>query len=194
MKEKDYFTIPKAEKRSDSQHSTPHIAFQEKGRQPSSTSEFDTPPKLPARKLSKSSRTDTNKQPPVVEERPQKSTSRMQPPSEDFKLQDAPKSKKMITSRSSSQSSSLPHDTSSARTSNGTTRKEREGFGGLPHSDTNDMSTPSRTSQDSRAHEDDEVRASIDSSSKPSSRSDNTKPIARKELPPSAATRNGIVV
>ena len=194
-KEKDYFTIPKSEKRSDSQHSTPHIAFQEKSRQPSSTSEQVDAPKLPQRKLSKSLRTDTRGQSPVVEEKlPQKSASRAQAPAEDFKLQDAPKSKKAITSRSSSQSSGLPQDTSAARISNGSTRKEREVLGNLPHSDTNETNTSSRTSQDSKAHEEEEVRASTDASSKPASiRTENSKPIARKEVPTSA-TRNGMIL
>lgn len=193
-KEKDYFTIPKAEKRSDSQHSTPHIAFQEKPRQPSTNSEVEAPPKLPARKLSKSSRTDTRNQSPAVEDKlPQKSASRAQPPSEDFKLQDAPKSKKAITSRSSSQSSGLPQDSSATRISNGSTRNAREVLGNLPNADTTETNTSSRTSQDSRAHDEEDIRASIDTSSKPASiRTDSSKPIARKEVPPTSATRNGM--
>ncbi|CAM1511596.1 Fc.00g091090.m01.CDS01 [Cosmosporella sp. VM-42] len=189
-KEKDYFSVPKSsEKRSDSQHSTPHIAFQEKGRQPSSAaSEFETPPKLPSRKLSKSSRKDTSRHSPAIEEKPQNPPTRLQPAAEDFKLQDAPKSKKLMTSRSSSQSSSIPQESTSNRTSNGAPRKEREVSGGLPHSDTNETSPPSRSSQDSRPQDEDEVRASIDSSSKPAGRAE--KPIPRKELPSSAA-RNG---
>lgn len=188
-KEKDYFGAAKpapSEKRSDSHNTTPHIAFQEKSRQPSS-SEYETPPKLPARKLSKSSRTDTSKRSPAIDDRPQKAASRRPPTNEDFKLQEAPKSKKLV-SRSSSQSSSVPAETSSARTSNGT-RKE-SGYGGVPHSDSTVTTPASRSSQESRRLDEDEVRASMDSSSRTSSRPENTKPIARKEVP-AVGTRNG---
>ncbi|KAF7560518.1 hypothetical protein G7046_g3605 [Stylonectria norvegica] len=190
-KDKDYFSVPKStnsEKRNDSNHSTPHIAFQEKGRQPSSTSDFDTPPpKLPSRKLSKSSRTDQSRHSPATSEKPQKPVSRLQTAAEDFKLQDAPKSKKLATSRSSSQSSAVPPDTSSIRTSNGAARKERDTAGSLPHSDTNETIPISRSSQDSKAQDSDEVRASIDSTSKPSSEG---KGIPRKEVP-TGTPRNG---
>lgn len=190
-KDKDYFTIPKAEKRSESQHSTPHIAFQEKGRQPSSNSEYEAPPKLPTRKLSKSSRTEKPRHGPPAEETPQKPASRVQPGTEDFKLQDAPKSKKLVTSRSSSQSSGIPQDNSANRLNNGAPHKEREVITSLPRSDTNDTNTPSRTSQDSRVPDEEDLRASTDSSSKPSTRADSAKPIARKEVPPTAP-RNGM--
>ncbi|KAM0432783.1 hypothetical protein ACHAPT_004485 [Fusarium lateritium] len=188
-KEKDYFSAPKpaaSEKRSDSHNTTPHIAFQEKGRQPSS-SEYETPPKLPVRKLSKSSRTDSSRRSPAIDDRPQKAASRRPPTNEDFKLQEAPKSKKLV-SRSSSQSSSVPADTSSARTSNGT-RKE-SGFGGVPHSESTVTTPASRSSQESRRLDEDELRASMDSSSRTSSRPENAKPIARKEVPANGP-RNG---
>ncbi|KAL2691641.1 hypothetical protein Neosp_002030 [[Neocosmospora] mangrovei] len=189
-KEKDYFSAPKSaasEKRSDSHNTTPHIAFQEKGRQPSS-SEYDTPPKLPSRKLSKSSRTDTSRRSPAIDDRPQKTASRRPPTNEDFKLQEAPKSKKLV-SRSSSQSSSVPAETtSSARTSNGT-RKE-SGYGGVAHSESTVTTPASRSSQESRRLDEDELRASMDSSSRTSSRPENAKPIARKEVP-ATGTRNG---
>lgn len=189
-KEKDYFSAPKtgtSEKRSDSHNTTPHIAFQEKSRQPSS-SEYETPPKLPARKLSKSSRTDSSRRSPAIDDRPQKAASRRPPTNEDFKLQEAPKSKKLV-SRSSSQSSSVPAETtSSARTSNGT-RKE-SGYGGVAHSESTVTTPASRSSQESRRLDEDELRASMDSSSRTSSRPENAKPIARKEVAPTG-TRNG---
>ncbi|KAJ4225503.1 Rho-type gtpase-activating protein [Fusarium solani] len=188
-KEKDYFSAPKtgaSEKRSDSHNTTPHIAFQEKGRQPSS-SEYETPPKLPARKLSKSSRTDSSRRSPAIDDRPQKAASRRPPTNEDFKLQEAPKSKKLV-SRSSSQSSSVPAETtSSARTSNGT-RKE-SGYGGVAHSESTVTTPASRSSQESKRLDEDELRASMDSSSRTSSRPENAKPIARKEVP-ATGTRN----
>ncbi|RTE82052.1 hypothetical protein BHE90_003430 [Fusarium euwallaceae] len=187
-KEKDYFSAPKpatSEKRSDSHNTTPHIAFQEKSRQPSS-SEYDTPPKLPTRKLSKSSRTDTSRRSPAIDDRPQKAASRRPTTNDDFKLQEAPKSKKLV-SRSSSQSSSVPAETPSARTSNGT-RKE-SGYGGVAHSESTVTTPASRSSQESRRLDEDELRASMDSSSRTSSRPENAKPIARKEVP-ATGTRN----
>ncbi|KAH8736005.1 hypothetical protein BGZ61DRAFT_341105 [Ilyonectria robusta] len=188
-KDKDYFNTKSAssEKRSDSHNTTPHIAFQEKARQPSSNSEYETPPKPPSRKLSKSSRTDSARQSPAVEERSQKSSTRRQPPQEDFKLQDAPKSKKLV-SRSSSQSSGIPAESTSSKPNNGTLRKD--GHGSLPHSDSNATTPPERTSQDSRRFDDEEIRASMDSMSRTSSRPENAKPISRKELPSSGARSN----
>ncbi|KAM0563306.1 hypothetical protein ACHAPJ_001024 [Fusarium lateritium] len=183
-KDKDYFgtSKPASEKRSDSHTSTPHIAFQEKGRQPSS-SEYDNPPKLPDRKLSKSSRTDSSRRSPAVDEKTQKTSGRRQP-TEDFKLQEAPKSKKLL-SRSSSQSSSIPAETNSARTSNGPSNKT--GHGGLPHTDSNSTTPASRSSQESRYMDEEDLRASMDSSTRTSSRPENAKPLARKELPTSSA-------
>ncbi|KAK7427404.1 Rho-type gtpase-activating protein [Neonectria magnoliae] len=187
-KEKDYFTSKStSEKRSDSHNSTPHIAFQEKGRQPSSASDYDPPPKLPARKVSKSSRTDTSRRSPAVEEKSQKPAPRRQAPQEDFKLQDAPKSKKLV-SRSSSQSSGLPVENNSSKPNNGTARKDTSGS--LSHSDSSSSTPPERISQDSRRLDDEELRASMDSNSRTSSRPENAKPIARKELPTSAARTN----
>ncbi|KAF5719250.1 rho GTPase activator Rga [Fusarium mundagurra] len=175
-KSKDYFSAakPASEKRSDSHASTPHIAFQEKGRQPS-YSEHDVAPKLPDRKLSKNSRTDSSKRSPPTDEKSQKTSGR-RAPTEDFKLQEAPKSKKLL-SRSSSQSSSLPAETNSARTSNGPTK------GGLPHTDSNATTPASRSSQESRYMDEDELRASMDSSTRTSSRPENAKPLTRKEVP-----------
>lgn len=180
-KEKDYFNSKSttSEKRSDSLTSTPHIAFQEKGRQASL--DHDTPPKVPSRRLSKSSKTDHGRGSPATDEKSQKGPGRLQPAPEDFRLQDAPKTKKTAPSRSSSQSSGVPVENSPP---NGTLRKD--GQAGL--SDPTETTPPSRTSHDSRPHDDDEVRASTDSS-KP--RLDSAKPITRKELP-STAARNGI--
>ncbi|KAF5673777.1 gtpase-activating beta-chimerin [Fusarium heterosporum] len=178
-KEKDYFgsVRPTPEKRSDSHNSTPHIAFQEKGRQPSA-SEHDIAPKLPDRKHSKSSKTDSSRRSPVTDEKTQKTSGR-RPPTEDFKLQEAPKSKKLL-SRSSSQSSSIPAETNSARTSHGPPSKS--GHGGLPHSDSTATTPASRSSTESRYLDEDELRASMDSSTRTSSRPENAKPLARKEV------------
>lgn len=193
-KDKDYFNKTPTEKRSEV-HTTPHIAFQEKGRQPSSTSYDETPPKLPTRKLSKSSRTDSNRRSPAaVDDRPQKSAARRQNTQEEFKLQDAPKTKKMM-SRSSSQSSGLPTESNTTTTTTTTTNNgagRKDGYGSLAHSDTNVTTPPSRTSLDSRQLDEEELRASMDSSTRTSSRPENAKPISRKEVPtPTSRTNSG---
>lgn len=161
-KEKDYFSIPKAEpeptrRREQSQSSTPHIAFQEKPRQTSSDYE-SPPPKDASRRLSK--------QP--AQSRTSSTTNGKAQPNEDFKLQEAPKSKK-VNARSASQSSGGLHDSTQLR------------------QPTDKVGTP-RSSQDSRVKDDDEVRSN-ESVSSPNP----TRPIARKELPPSASrtTSNG---
>lgn len=164
-KEKDYFSIPKAEpesrRREQSQASTPHIAFQEKPRQPSSDYE-SPPPKDASRRLSKSSRTDK-----PAQSRASSITNGKTQPTEDFKLQEAPKSKK-VNARSASQSSAGLHDSTQLR------------------QPTDKTGTP-RSSQDSRFKDDDDVRSN-ESVTSPNP----TRPIARKELPPSASrTPNG---
>ncbi|UZP42220.1 hypothetical protein NXS19_010036 [Fusarium pseudograminearum] len=183
-KDRDYFGAakPPSEKRSDSRTSTPHIAFQEKGRQ-ASTSEHDTPPKLPDRKHSKPPRPESMKPSPAVDEKTQKTSGR-RPPTEDFKLQEAPKSKKLL-SRSSSQSSGVPAETSSVRTSNG--QPGKAGHSGLPHSDSNATTPASRSSLESRYLDEEELRASMDSSTRTSSRPENAKPLGRKDVPSSSS-------
>ena len=185
-KDGDYFgsAKPLSEKRNDSRTSTPHIAFQSKGRQ-ASTSEHDIPPKLPDRKHSKSSQRESAKPSPAIDEQ---KTSGRRPPTEDFKLQEAPKSKKLL-SRSSSQSSSIPAETNSVRTSNG--QPSKTGQGSLPHTDSNATTPASRSSLESRYLDEEELRASMDSSTRTSSRPENAKPLARKDVP-SSSGRNGI--
>ncbi|KAJ4138114.1 Rho-type gtpase-activating protein [Fusarium equiseti] len=180
-KDGDYFgsAKPSSEKRNDSRTSTPHIAFQSKGRQ-ASTSEHDIPPKLPDRKHSKSSQRESAKPSPAIDEQ---KTSGRRPPTEDFKLQEAPKSKKLL-SRSSSQSSSIPAETNSVRTSNG--QPSKAGQGSLPHSDSNATTPASRSSLESRYLDEEELRASMDSSTRTSSRPENAKPLARKDVPSSS--------
>lgn len=202
-KEKDYFSMSKSsststDRRSTSQASTPHIAFQEKGRQPSSEYESLTG-REPTRKLSKSSRADKNQaraSPLVGDDKPQRA-SPAKP--DDFKLQDAPKSKKLISSRSNSQSSNLLVD-STPKASNNVLRKDRDRDRDVTPTPSKSESPPvlgvgdktgsPRTSQDSRSKDDEDVRPSIDSVS--SSRPEAVPPraIARKELPTSAGSRN----
>ncbi|KAH6659793.1 hypothetical protein BKA67DRAFT_28952 [Truncatella angustata] len=189
-KEKDYFSISKSEtdprRKEQSQASTPHIAFQEKARQTSSDYE-SPPPKDVTRRLSKASKTDKSRMAPVVSERaPERATNGKSQSNEEFKLQEAPKSKKSST-RISSQSG-LQHVGS--QSSQGSSRKDKEGLSTNTLMESPQLlqagekaGTP-RSSQDSRFIDEDEVRSndsSVGSSSAPS------RPIARKELPPSAS-------
>ncbi|KAF4865725.1 putative Rho-type GTPase-activating protein 4 [Colletotrichum siamense] len=187
-KDKDYFnSVPRAstDKKNDSSASTPHIAFQEKGRQTSSDYESGSV-KLPLRKTSKSSRDPRASV--SNDERTQKVTAgKLSPSIDEFKLQDAPKSKKLISPRSASHSAAMTPESGSAKSSDGVLRKDKEPFPSLPSSDSPPRmgnGTP-RSSQDSRQRDEGDVRPSMDSIS--SSRTDVTaKSITRKELP----TRN----
>lgn len=166
-KDKDYFSVSRpslSEKRSDSHSSTPHIAFQEKGRQHSSDQEI-TQTKSAARHLSKSLEQEHGKSSPA---------------SDDFKLQDAPKNKKVPGSRStSSQSSIALHDNSSNKSMNGAPRKDSAQTDSRR---ANNNVVQSRASQDLKMLDDDEIRISIESGS---------KPIPRKDVPP-VVPRNGM--
>ncbi|KAI1376952.1 RhoGAP-domain-containing protein [Hypoxylon crocopeplum] len=197
-KDKDYFSLSKpaagSERRDVSQSSTPHIAFQEKGRQSSFDYE-NPPPRDLNRKLSKSSRGDKNAptkaSPPAADDRSQKLANGKSHPADDFKLQEAPKSKK-LNSRTASQSSAIP-DSAGSRGSSGSGRKDKDGFPNLSmsespqHLHTSDRTGTPRSSQDSRLKDDDESRSN---DSLATTISNNAKPIARKELPASASSRN----
>jgi hypothetical protein len=192
--DKDYFAVSRSssDKKSDSATSTPHIAFQEKGRQPSSDYESAGPLKPPMRKLSKTRQEQNgllSSSAAVDDDRPGKLPSKAQ--TDDFKLQEAPKSKRLIASRSPS-TSSTSQDSGAAKGPNGTVRKDS--LTPLPGPDsasslnTSDKSTP-RSSQESRKREDDVVGRPDGPAP---SRSDPAVPkaIARKEVPSSAA-KNG---
>ncbi|TDZ22927.1 putative Rho-type GTPase-activating protein 4 [Colletotrichum orbiculare MAFF 240422] len=129
--DKDYFSVSRAstDKKNDSSASTPHIAFQEKGRQPSS--DYDSGSvKLPLRKTSKSSRDPRSSS--SNDERTQKVTAgKLSPSIDNFKLQDAPKSKKLISPRSASHSAALTPESGSAKSSEGILRKDKEPFPNL---------------------------------------------------------------
>ncbi|KAI1410831.1 RhoGAP-domain-containing protein [Hypoxylon sp. FL1857] len=198
-KEKDYFSLSKpaagSDRRDVSQSSTPHIAFQEKGRQSSFDYE-NPPPRDLGRKLSKSNRGDKNApskpSPATPEDRSQKTNGRSHP-SDDFKLQEAPKSKKS-NSRTNSQSNAV-QDSVSSRTSGSSSssgRKDKDGFSNQSvtespqHLHASDKTGTPRSSQESRLKDDDEVRSN---ESLATSVSNNAKPITRKELP-ATATRN----
>ncbi|KAI1105156.1 RhoGAP-domain-containing protein [Jackrogersella minutella] len=196
-KDKDYFSISKqaagSERRDTSQSSTPHIAFQEKGRQ-SSFDHESPPPRDLGRKLSKSSRGDKNvpskPSPAQTDDRSQKLANGRSHPADDFKLQEAPKSKK-TNSRQDSQSNAV-QDSVSSRGSSSSGRKDKDGFPNLSLADSPQVlhaadktSTP-RSSQESRVKDDEEGRTNDSLSS---SISNNAKPITRKELP-ATASRN----
>lgn len=186
--DKDYFSVSRAgSEKKDSQSSTPHIAFQDKGRQASS--DHDSPPvKPPMRKLSKTARHEANalaKTSPAIDEEKSRKPSNGKTSIDEFKLQDAPKSKKLISPRTPSQSSNNL-ESGSGKGMNGITRKERlvaPGSESAPHLSAPDKPVTPRSSQDLRLQDDEDVPTSTDSVS--SSRTDGTqqKPIPRKELP-----------
>ncbi|KAF9870056.1 hypothetical protein CkaCkLH20_12415 [Colletotrichum karsti] len=194
-KDKDYFnsvTRASTDKKNDSSSSTPHIAFQEKGRQPSS--DYDSASvKLPLRKTSKSSRSDPRASIGSDEKTQKVTAGKLSPSIDEFKLQDAPKSKKLVSPRSASHSAAMTPESGSAKSSDGVLRKDKEPFPNLPSSDSPPRkgNGTSRSSQDSRQRDEGEVRPSMDSIS--SSRTDVTaKSITRKELP--ARNANGKAV
>ncbi|KAL2171995.1 hypothetical protein VTG60DRAFT_732 [Thermothelomyces hinnuleus] len=190
-KDRDYSTPkpPSAEKRSDSQTSTPHIAFQEKPRQPSS--DYEAPQQeRPARRLSK--RNGNPRASPGAEEGRASSTKSQ--PSEEFKLQDAPKNKRLANSRSNSRSNSLTSNSLDAPTpakAPPAPPRNREGQTNAANvesprqSGAADKGTPSRPSQDSRRREDDTARPNVDTSASDRPEARSPPPIPRKEVPQS---------
>ncbi|KAL1902535.1 Rho-type gtpase-activating protein [Sporothrix stenoceras] len=188
----DYFSETKS---GDSQASTPHIAFQEKGIPPGSTSTPDydssgtTSKDLLSRKPSKSSRTDRS----VLSSG---TSSAGEDHKHEFKLQEAPKSKKVTAnSRANSQANNslgnaLEFDTPKA------SRRDKENNASPPVS-TSASSIGGRSSQDRHTQDENEYPDSsglTTPTSRPSQSSDQhvrSGPIARKELPTSARTING---
>jgi Rho-type GTPase-activating protein 1/2 len=155
-----------AEKRTESQSSTPHIAFQDKGRQPSEPEVGSL-----SRKLSKSSKQDQRQSTNSLEDNAPTLPARAMPPPDEFKLQDAPKNKRLVTTGSTSSQSSAQQDPAPKQPTSATSsRYEKEG---LPSSETwavND-NAPVRSSQDS------DRRGSVESGRRPSG-----SKIARKEV------------
>ncbi|KAH6681170.1 rho-type GTPase-activating protein [Plectosphaerella plurivora] len=191
-KDRDYFSVSRTasqKKKTESQGSTPHIAFQEKGRQSSSDLESM---KLPLRNKSVSSRNDaassTKPSPSVADRPPRTSSTKLPGATEEFKLQDAPKSKKVASGRSAGQSPSLTSEDGSAKGVNGATRRDKDSFSteSPPRPSLGDRNGDHRSSIDSRRRDGDEPRPSLDSRNQ--SRPDITpsKPISRKELPQNA--------
>jgi Rho-type GTPase-activating protein 1/2 len=198
--DKDYFTKQADNKKNEvrsSQASTPHIAFQEKlqekPRRASSDYEASTP-KEPARKLSKSSRSDrsvmSQASPIASEDRSQKSANGHR---DEFKLQDAPKSKKLITNRLPPQmTSSLENGTPKSADRN----IRRETLGSKPESPprygSSDRSGTPREAQDTRTKDDDKRPSPETNNSAKSGDTSNSRTLPRKDLPISAANRSGM--
>ncbi len=189
-KDKDYFSLSKSTiasaGKADSQSSTPHIAFQEKARQPSASEYEGSPAKDLGRKLSKSSRTDksnsSNASPIVGDDRSQKMAGGKPRASDDFKLQEAPKSKRMANSRSNSQPVNTPPDSVGSRSNS---RKDKDEP--TQHLQAGDLAGTPRSSQDSRLKEDDDMTSN---NSFGTSSANHVKSIPRKELP-STVSRTG---
>ncbi|KAI0097742.1 rho GTPase activator Rga [Nemania sp. FL0031] len=184
-KDKDYFSVPKQpERKPDSQSSTPHIAFQEKGRQASS--EYDNlPSKSLGRKLSKSSKVDKNgssKASSVVSD--DRSQTPVNGKSDEFKLQDAPKSRKLNNRTNSQQSNPLQDSIDSQDGGSGRLDKEIVANELNQHLYSSDRANTPRSSQDVRPREEDESRQVDPLATTPGNVS---RPIARKELPPSVS-------
>ncbi|KAK1834376.1 putative Rho-type GTPase-activating protein [Podospora conica] len=185
-KNQDYFSAARSstsggERRPESQASTPHIAFQDKGphiafqdkgRQASSDYESPQQPERPSRKLSK-----RKPAPSVAGER--KSAAGNSQTIDEFKLQDAPRTKKLVSQRRNSQSSN--------NMSPGSESNESPPMLSAP-----DREATPRSSQDLRLREDVDMRPSMESTT--SGRSEpNPKAISRKEVPAGAGrTANGM--
>ncbi|KAL2129149.1 hypothetical protein VTI74DRAFT_8169 [Chaetomium olivicolor] len=184
-KDRDYFSVPKPppERRAESQVSTPHIAFQEKGRQASS--EHDVPQHdRPARKLSK--RNGNPRASPNSAEDTKPSATKTQP-NEDFKLQDAPK-KRLGNSRSDSQSGSsldmpAPSKAPPAPPRNRDVVSNTTNTDSPPRSGAGDKAPPPRAPPEPRRRDDDAVRPSFESVTSGQSEVSATPPIGRKETP-----------
>ncbi|KAI2629354.1 rho GTPase activator Rga [Xylaria nigripes] len=183
-KERDYLGVSRqTDRKPDSQVSTPHIAFQEKSRQPSS--EIDhLPPKSLGRKLSKSSKVDKHGSSSASSPVGDKSQTPVSGKPEDFNLQEAPKTRKPNTRTNSQQSNSFQESGSARESDSGRTEKDiAANESSQPSYSADRINTP-RSSQDSRAKEDDETRESDPTKSTPGNV---PRFIARKELPHSAS-------
>ena len=199
----DYFPDPRAAAGGDSQALTPHIAFQEKAIPPGGTvpTDYDNSSvaskDLLSRKLSKSSRTDrsllSSGASSAGEEHKQQHSSNSR--SDEFKLQEAPKSKKATansrtnTQAAASLGSALEFDKPRA-----SSRRDRDSLMSPPFS-TSNSSVSGRSIQDVRLTSDDDSYLDAGSQSTPTNRSGQSGDqqvrggsIARKELPTSART------
>ncbi|KAK7743199.1 Rho-type gtpase-activating protein [Cytospora paraplurivora] len=195
--DKDYFARPPPvpDRRNgarSSQASTPHIAFQEKSRRTSSDYEVSTP-KEPARKLSKSSKSDrsvvSQASPVTSDDRSQKTSNSQK---DEFKLQDAPKSKRIVTDRPPPQVTS-PTENGASKVADGNPRKDATGSNPDTPSRNGPADTPETpgNAQDARAKDVDK-RPSIETTTSTRTERDTTTstPAPRKEHSTPAANRS----
>ncbi|EFW98738.1 Rho GTPase activator [Grosmannia clavigera kw1407] len=196
-RDREYFTPGPGDRR-ESQASTPHIAFQERNRT-STPSEYDssstTAKDLLARQSSKSSRSEKGLAASSMsagEELKKPSNGR----GDEFKLQDAPKSKRAIAQARNNTQSTVTFES-------GTPPARRERQATMSSSSSTPTSSTGRQSlQDTRRQprQEDDVETSSPESSglvTPNSRANvgdqqvRAGPIPRKELPTSTRTANG---
>ncbi|PSR83692.1 hypothetical protein BD289DRAFT_461235 [Coniella lustricola] len=185
--DKDYFARqgPGSDKKSESrgsQASTPHIAFQEKSRRASSDYETSSTPKEPSRMPSKSSKSDKSIASQTSNE--EKSSRHTDSRSEEFKLQEAPKSKKLTTKQTPTRSTS-PDETSSPPRKDPATPKHDM----LSSTSDAELHVPLATSE-SRGEAVDNQQPPNTTSASRVVEAESLKPIPRKELPASHAARS----
>lgn len=183
--DKDYFA-KKSDARS-SQASTPHIAFQEKARRSSSDYEASTP-KEPSRNLSKSSKSDksvvSQVSPPGGEDKTAKpANGKPEGKPEDFKLQDAPKSKKLTNNKAPTHPTGLSENGISVAADR-SPRKESP-----PRSGPADKSGSPADARETRAREDDNRQPP---DTRKTGDADSSRSIPRKEIAASTASRGGM--
>jgi hypothetical protein len=211
--EKDYFGLTKGGGRTEPQKrepssssSTPHIAFQEKGRQPST--EETSQIKDSIRKAQSGGRESTKASPAIGSNdtrvqhanSPKSSSSSGKHPAapDKFRLGEVPKGKKSGASRSNSQSelseSSVSRSTSGGGLSKVPPRKEVPM--NIPRTDSPksllaaDKAGTPRSSQDSRLRDDGESRPSFESNNSSLPNSGGMNSIPRKEIAPGPIKSN----
>lgn len=216
--EKDYFGIkPNGRSSSDvqkpreasSSSSTPHIAFQEKGRAPSAEETAQIKDSIRKAQAGSKSLSISAKSSPVIgadDTRVQHASSpkggingkSSLGSGEKFRLGEAPKGKKAGTSRSNSQSEISDSSVSRSTSGGGLSATPRKDSTAIPRSDSPkpllqaEKSETPRSSQDSRLRDDSDSRPSLDSiSANPPTRMDSgSKAITRKEIAPGAVKQN----
>ena len=182
-KNKDYFGSTRSNsvqpEKKESTTPTPHIALMAQmaqERQPSSDYETPQQERPPPRKLSRAGDMIGNSKPAHIASILAEAYNQ-QPSSEDFRLQNVPKSKRLVSTRSESQASN--------GIENGNTQWNKESPEPITTMSPDRVMTP-RSSQDSRPRDamSDEIRPSSDSITSRSEMSNAGRSIPRKELPP----------
>ncbi|KAI1809328.1 RhoGAP-domain-containing protein [Poronia punctata] len=193
-RERDYFSVSKQpENKDESQTSTPHIAFQEKGRLISSDHE-SIPARNLARKLSKSSRLDksgsSGTSPGTSAD--YNTQAQVEGKSDEFRLQDAPKSRKPNTRNSSQQATTFEEASGPMDGDSGRIERDAASSEITQYLHSRERVHAPRTSQESRLIGVDDDFRQVDTST--ATAGNTSKPITRKELPTSASRSvNGLV-